>query len=1227
MIVLPEGMEESMEERLERKDWTGDNQPEMKITAEFYPPPPKWNEHEFPDLDYYAKAYAIYPGDDYVYIPTESNQLYLYNRGTRETTIYPRAFYYGISAVCGTLNYLWVMENGSYRGGMYKDVFLNGEYRATVKSDYGVYNSVQGIGFTAWAIHKSGINPHPCKIEHDKEQFEEVPAANDELQEKFDNFFATDMSVVSLTEIWATGKRKEGDTWGWDVWKCDGTRWVGYWRKEPGTGNLSQISAIPGGTWWASSNMNLFVKGTGLSGVETVYSSTEPIILSICRNWFSTTDGKVYQNGKLRSIMPKMKTLARLAKNDDDMWGYCSAGASPDNKPHIYSFAQGEWTIPEAGEMHYQNWWKLVDSDTLPTDRHWNDADGSTSHLWACNEEGEVYSSDNGEIWALSYSNPGYNLTSIHAEDDYSVWVCGYNETNHLIAHWTPAYGWNAPGSFNEEGGALFWIWGGVRGDVWCVGAYGERRHWNGSNWAVERAANSELYGQHENIRIAGIGTSHIWTIGYGGKIAFYDGEDWYNESYEDWAFKEISVTDYFQVVIVGELNEQVILIQNTSPDVTWNRKTEWEAMLTNPQNGLWAWRDVNTFIHAFGNKVFDSSDIFGVQIQDVEENGTIKQFWRFTANEIYAVGYCEGHSGIWRQEPATKVTADLSKYLESGDLSLKDEAITSLSLTLSNPDRELIDEGWALMGLGTSLKLEFRIGSSPWLTMGTYWLDRQNFSVKEGNISITARNSIGKFLNDLPVPIEEMYHPAPFNVKTWIANILEDCGLTDYIIEDSGNAGFLFARNSTALQAIQDLMTVHPWWKMEEDYSGKIIIGSPAGTIGSFGSNFPPRGTYEFSRGETVISRAIEQDDVNMYSQVCAITAPASQQGVVIGQGDGDTTQFILPADNIVNGSDTIYLDKVPQRRNVDYYIDYETGVITFTAPPSGTRPDPKTLNAKKVRITLPDGVSVGKFEVHGSNDNFILDKQILLSDTSSWSGTGTFDLAATADFRYYSVEFFQATPKVKVTQICYQDADGGDLQPTMTANNAPYPNVVAGSSEEDGHPAWNAMDGDADTYWSVPGVGWHKLDCGTEESEGSVEITADFTASRVIYVDVPNSSSSHLPASKTYFVEIPAGTSEADTIACAREVANKIGAAGKLETFEAPFRPQLLPGDRASIDPGGELGTITEVSHRFGKTGFITSFTVDSGQSVSVPLILDIIKEAAKRREVPPANRSYKE
>jgi hypothetical protein len=98
-------------------------------------------------------------------------------------------------------------------------------------------------------------------------------------------------------------------------------------------------------------------------------------------------------------------------------------------------------------------------------------------------------------------------------------------------------------------------------------------------------------------------------------------------------------------------------------------------------------------------------------------------------------------------------------------------------------------------------------------------------------------------------------------------------------------------------------------------------------------------------------------------------------------------------------------------------------------------------------------------------------------------------------------------------------------------------------------------------------------------------------------------------------------------DTIACAQEVAKKIGAAGKLETFEAPFRPQLLPGDRASIDPGGELGMITEVSHRFGKTGFTTSFSVDSGQSVSVPLILDIIEEAAKRREVPPANRSYEE
>ena len=58
--------------------------------------------------------------------------------------------------------------------------------------------------------------------------------------------------------------------------------------------------------------------------------------------------------------------------------------------------------------------------------------------------------------------------------------------------------------------------------------------------------------------------------------------------------------------------------------------------------------------------------------------------------------------------------------------------------------------------------------------------------------------------------------------------------------------------------------------------------------------------------------------------------------------------------------------------------------------------------------------------------------------------------------------------------------------------------------------------------------------------------------------------------------------------------------------ETFSGPLRPQLLVGDVASVYYGDDtestgLGIITEVRHSFGKRGFSTEFTLDSGGSAT--------------------------
>lgn len=118
-------------------------------------------------------------------------------------------------------------------------------------------------------------------------------------------------------------------------------------------------------------------------------------------------------------------------------------------------------------------------------------------------------------------------------------------------------------------------------------------------------------------------------------------------------------------------------------------------------------------------------------------------------------------------------------------------------------------------------------------------------------------------------------------------------------------------------------------------------------------------------------------------------------------------------------------------------------------------------------------------------------------------------------------------------------------------------------------------------------------------------------------IYRDVATYSGWNLQANKTLYVNIPEGTSLADAENYANQIANSLQYVGKIESFTGPFRPQLILGDEAVIvsDKGtSNLGLITEITHRFGKAGFYTDFTVDSGGRLGKGRLSDYIGRITK-------------
>lgn len=128
-----------------------------------------------------------------------------------------------------------------------------------------------------------------------------------------------------------------------------------------------------------------------------------------------------------------------------------------------------------------------------------------------------------------------------------------------------------------------------------------------------------------------------------------------------------------------------------------------------------------------------------------------------------------------------------------------------------------------------------------------------------------------------------------------------------------------------------------------------------------------------------------------------------------------------------------------------------------------------------------------------------------------------------------------------------------------------------------------------------------------GTEEGSPTVRV----------YQDVEYNRWWEQPPHRTLYVKTANGATQAQCLAIAEELAASLAASGRLETFAGLFTPQLTLGDEVQItDEEGvvdTLGSVTDVAHYFGRGGFYTQFTVDSGGRMGRVRLKDLIETAA--------------
>lgn len=107
--------------------------------------------------------------------------------------------------------------------------------------------------------------------------------------------------------------------------------------------------------------------------------------------------------------------------------------------------------------------------------------------------------------------------------------------------------------------------------------------------------------------------------------------------------------------------------------------------------------------------------------------------------------------------------------------------------------------------------------------------------------------------------------------------------------------------------------------------------------------------------------------------------------------------------------------------------------------------------------------------------------------------------------------------------------------------------------------------------------------------------------------------------PGHRTLHYKTVDGASHAQVQEAAEQLAAILRESGRLETFAGIFTPQLTLGDEVQvIDHHGAaeiVGAVTDVTHSFGRSGFITSFTTDSGGRKGRARLKDLINSATDK------------
>lgn len=316
------------------------------------------------------------------------------------------------------------------------------------------------------------------------------------------------------------------------------------------------------------------------------------------------------------------------------------------------------------------------------------------------------------------------------------------------------------------------------------------------------------------------------------------------------------------------------------------------------------------------------------------KDKGRISADFEVNKPQLKKVAH-HGAYGFWSSEDTHRFVIymlpyDVSAMLVDGSVSFtKDSPVSQLSISFMNIGGELVGRYRSVISPNTMLEISFTMGSSTWLPLGQFYIDRVSTSYPEESISVSARNGIGKLLKEQTFDENNSFMNAA--LKENLEAILLLSGIESYFVGNSQKTWRLTFEAGTSLQAgIEEVVSLLPGWQMRENTDGTVGIAPITD------SRFEQPSIYAFERNRTCFSYDVEYSDENTYAKLCvSCKEPAATVSVTLPPhrwwvSPQNKTMYVIVPDGTGSAEIEAYADELARLIAISGRIESFAGIFT---------------------------------------------------------------------------------------------------------------------------------------------------------------------------------------------------------------------------------------------------------------------------------------------------------